>query len=219
MRDTTLISNARSSSCAHNSSACPGIFETSANQTLVLLLDFKEDGDRLIPFVNRTLQSLRANDYLSFWNGSTFQSRPLTVVVSGKAPKYLEATNAETVSKSRDIFYDAPLDRLSNGSGRSEWTSTNSYYASVSFKSSIGSPLLGRWSAGQLQTIRSQIRVAKERGLKTRYWDTPAWPTSLRNHVWQTLVDEGADVLSVDDLESAAFGDWRATTRHHLFDA
>lgn len=51
--------------------------------------------------------------------------------------------------------------------------------------------------------MRRQIQAAHGKGLKARYWDTPAWPKSLRNHIWDVLWREGADALNVDDLKGA----------------
>lgn len=98
------------------------------------------------------------------------------------------------------------------------FNTSTSYYASVSFGASIGRPWFGKLSPKQLELIRGQIRGAKRRGLKSRYWDTPSWPTSLRNHIWQVLLDEGSDILSVDDLRAASALDWR-DVRHGWFDA
>lgn len=86
---------------------------------------------------------------------------------------------------------------------------SNSYYASTSFAKSIGFVWRGHLSPRQMEILRGQIRGAKRRGLKVRYWDTPSWPVSARNHIWQVLMDEGADVLNVDDLKAAATEDWR----------
>ncbi|KAK4546392.1 hypothetical protein LTR36_002069 [Oleoguttula mirabilis] len=90
-------------------------------------------------------------------------------------------------------------------------TST-SYYASTSFASTIGSVWRGHLTPRQMDIIRGQIRGAKRRGLKVRYWDTPSWPVSLRNHIWHVLMKEGADMLNVDDLRAAAVEDWKRRT-------
>jgi hypothetical protein len=139
--------------------------------------------------------------------------RPITVVASGKA-------SFDSISNHlgyRDIFFDAPLDKLweplrlydpDSASRTSDWNYTTSHYASTSFKASIGLPRAGRLSNNQLELIRGQIRGAHKRGLIVRYWDTPSWPTSQRNYIWQTLLDEGADILSVDDIDAVAFSDW-----------
>lgn len=91
---------------------------------------------------------------------------------------------------------------------------TNSYYASVSFKKSIGYVWDGRLSARQLHLIRGQIQGAKRRGLKVRYWNTPKWPVGLRNHVWDVLVREGVDYLNGDDLKAMTRLDW--SQRRHF---
>jgi hypothetical protein len=90
-----------------------------------------------------------------------------------------------------------------------DYSYLNSYYASVSFKKSIGHVWRYRLSTKQLDLIRRQIRGAHARGLKVRYWGLPSWPRGLRNHVWHVLVREGVDILNVDDLIGATRRDWR----------
>ena len=86
---------------------------------------------------------------------------------------------------------------------------SNSYYASASFKRAVGHVWGSRVTEEQLQLIRAQVRGAHRLGLKARYWDVPAWPVGLRNHIWHILIREGVDVLSVDDLRQATTWDWR----------
>lgn len=93
---------------------------------------------------------------------------------------------------------------------------TNSFYASVSFDHAVGRIWRGRLSPRQMKIIRGQIRGAHRRGLKARYWDLPAWPLGLRNHVWNFLVREYGEVgdgqwggmLNVDDLRGASRVNW-----------
>jgi len=59
-----------------------------------------------------------------------------------------------------------------------------------------------------MRIIRGQIRGAHRRGLKVRYWDLPAWPLGLRNHIWDVLIREGVDILNVDDLRSVSKMAW-----------
>ena len=118
-------------------------------------------------------------------------------------------------SVDRESQHDnAGLGRLQSVSASSTETShsydySNSYYASVSFKQAIGHVWGSRLTPDQLQLIRAQVRGAHRLGLKARYWDVPAWPIGLRNHIWHILIREGADVLSVDDLRQATTWDWR----------
>ncbi|KAJ5667898.1 uncharacterized protein N7477_006468 [Penicillium maclennaniae] len=194
-----------------------GIFARDPKQTLVLLVDFKGAGELIWPHLMEQLQPLREGGYLTYFNGSEVQNRPITIVASGNAP--LEQILQSTTH--RDVFYDALLDVLTHTTfstvkdlrmDGSLFNDHNSYYASVDFHQSIGSLPLGRLSQGQLAKIQHQILVAHERGLKVRYWGTPKWPIGLRNHVWRALVREGVDVLNVDDLHGATKVDWRPRT-------
>ncbi|CZT19111.1 uncharacterized protein RCC_04957 [Ramularia collo-cygni] len=216
-----------------------GIFEEDPSQTLVLLVDFKTSGSDTFPLVHKQLEALREKDYLSYFDGTQLHSRPVTVVGTGNTPFDLIVAEKQR----RDIFFDAPLERMweapSELEGSSafqqeailfsnqksnqgsvgtqdtaidDFNSTNSYYASVSFAHSIGFVWRGRLSAKQMSKIRGQIQGAQRRGLKTRYWDTPSWPINLRNHVWDVLMKEGADMLNVDDLKGAAAENWKIRT-------
>lgn len=88
------------------------------------------------------------------------------------------------------------------------YNSTNSFYASVSFKSSIGYPLHSTLTKAQLTLMRSQIRFAHACGLKVRYWGVPSWPIGMRNYLWRVMVREGVDFLSVDDVRALAEDNW-----------
>ncbi|KAG9851026.1 hypothetical protein KCU98_g5451, partial [Aureobasidium melanogenum] len=95
----------------------------------------------------------------------------------------------------------------------SAFNNNTSYYASINFKKAVGHVWRGRLSHKQLKIIRGQIRGAKKAGLQARYWNTPSWPVSLRNHIWHVLVQEGVGMLNADDLEGAAVEDWRRWKR------
>lgn len=97
---------------------------------------------------------------------------------------------------------------LSGTTADSSFNETNSFYASVSFGKAVGRIWRGRLSKKQIRVIRGQVRGAHRRGLKARYWDLPAWPLGLRNHVWEVLVREGVDFLNVDDLRGVSRLAW-----------
>lgn len=201
-----------------------GVFEEDPSQTLVLLVDFKNDGHELYPVVWEQLEPLRRKGYLSYYDGNTLVPGPITIVATGNAPFDLITRNATH----RDIFFDAPLSALeplssqttnhevkrTSGQGTvgttplSTFDATNSYYASVDFKKAVGWCWFGRVSDAQRDIIRSQIRTARERGLKSRYWGAPKWPVGVRNLVWQILVEEGVDYLNGDDLRDMTRGEW-----------
>ena len=124
--------------------------------------------------------------------------------------------------KARKRAHQSHVLRGASGQGtvgttaESSFNTTNSYYASVSFKKSIGHVWSGRLSAGQMRLIRGQIQGAKKRGLKVRYWGVPSWPIGLRNYIWDVLVKEGVDYLNGDDLQAMTRMDW-SKRRHHGF--
>ncbi|KAF2216298.1 hypothetical protein CERZMDRAFT_33162 [Cercospora zeae-maydis SCOH1-5] len=198
-----------------------GVFDADPEQSLTLLVDFKTEGRETYPHVRSQLSALREKDYLSYHDGERFHKRAVTVVGTGNTP--FDMVVGET--DRREIFFDAPLDRMweperdAGGQGTvgtglvtsaDDFNSTNSWYASVSFARTVGLVWGGELSESQLNKIRGQIRGAKRRGLRVRYWDTPNWPISVRNHVWDTLMHEGADMLNGDDLKGMAVENWRA---------
>lgn len=179
-----------------------GIFETDPSQTVTLLLDFKSDGAELWPLVNAHLEPLRTAGFLRYWDGTTNQiiPGPLTVVATGNAPFDLIAANTTR----RDIFYDAPLHDLS----ANKFDTSNSFFASAALGRAIGKPVFGHFAAPSMAKLTAQVADAESKGLVSRYWDTPAWPVSARDRVWNTLVSNGVGILNVDDLQSAARWNW-----------
>ena len=183
-----------------------GVFDTDPDQTLVLLVDLKTEGESTWPWVVEQLEPLRERDWLSYYADGKFVKRPVTVVGTGNTPfDQVAAANSTGPLHRRDAFFDAPLDKLEN----SVYDWTNSYYASVSFWRTIGATWLkGEPSPEQLTKIRKQLKEAHKRGLKSRYWELPVWPIHVRNRIWQVLVEEGIDMLNVDDLQAAKGEDW-----------
>lgn len=88
------------------------------------------------------------------------------------------------------------------------YNSNNSYYASASLGDAVGKVFLGGFNDGQKGGITAQVERADDLGLKSRYWDTPAWPVGVRNRVWESLVGLGASMLNVDDLVAGVRWDW-----------
>lgn len=210
-----------------------GVFDTQPMQSLVLLIDFKNDPGAIWRRLESHLTYFRDKQYLTHFNGTSIVQGPLTIVASGQAP-FSHVVQSSTY---RDVFYDAPLDVMASLPPTGEpplplshsvtatkgpavidvphdqqspaiYSPANSYYASVSFVRSIGYPWHSALSQTQLDLLRKQIRGAHSRGLKVRYWGIPAWPVGLRNYLWRVLVREGVDYLSVDDVDAIAMDNW-----------
>lgn len=202
-----------------------GPFDTSPDTTLVLLIDFKQSPDILWPLLQSQLNPLREKGYLRYWNETTqtLSHGPVTIVASGSIKLNPLLVQSSSTNAHRDVFLDAPLLSLSEGTGTngpSPYNTSNSYYASSALDPALGvthlTPSLltssndDVFTAQQLDGLRTQTRTAQNLGLKVRYWETPAWPVGVRNSVWNTLVKRaGVDVLNVDDVWGAARWDWR----------
>lgn len=119
--------------------------------------------------------------------------------------------------KKRDAASPQGLIGTSDVTGAS-FTPENSYYASVSFRDVLGWPaFFGRLNERTLATMRGQIAAAHAQGLKVRYWETSNWPIGARHKIWKTFLEEGVDVLNVDDLKDVARGTWRRGERWWLW--
>ncbi|KAL3431123.1 hypothetical protein BDV09DRAFT_176881 [Aspergillus tetrazonus] len=179
-----------------------GVFDTSTDQTLYLWVDSKTSGPETFEAVIAALEPLRQKGYLTtVKNNETLIQGPVTVIGTGNTPYDMVGPVAD-----RDYFYDGPLAAL-NENGNEGITSLISPIASTSFTSAIGELTLGVDSVlsdEQLDTLRSQISIAKEKGIKARYWGAPSWPIRARNILWTTLIKEGVGLLNADDLAAAA---------------
>lgn len=202
-----------------------GVFDTTPEQSLVLLIDFKTPGSDLWRNVISALEPLRSRNYLTRYNDvDGIVHGPITVVGTGNTP--FELASSKSTNPHLDVFFDAPLDQMwenpreqqlpANSSSKIRpplidqdlYNTSNSYYASTSFADAIGYPWQGQLTNQQMSLIKGQIAGAHENGLKARYWDLPFWPITLRNHIWDVLVKEGIDLLNVDNLEGATQRRW-----------
>lgn len=175
-----------------------GAFDAAASQTFYLWVDVKTNGTEAWPYVVQALQPLRDAGYLTRLNSSGgIVDGPVTVIGTGSTPLNQIQNLAE-----RDYFWDAPVATLNTSF--SNITSTVSPIASTNFAAQFGRITGTAFNETQLARLRSQIAVANSKGIRVRYWNTPAWPISIRNTVWKTLVTEGIGLLNADDLEAAA---------------
>ncbi|KAJ4377800.1 Altered inheritance of mitochondria protein 6 [Neocucurbitaria cava] len=203
---TNIFEN-RNVSAASTDDKQTGMFDSDPNTSTILLIDFKTDGHELWPVVLSQLQPFRDKNWLTYYDGEKLIQGPLTIVGTGNTPFDLVQQN----STDRFIFFDAPLLSLSSSSDGDKYNTTNSYYASTNMKAAIGRiwpHTTHKLSSKQVDTIQSQIKAAEDKGLKSRYWDTPPWPIALRDNVWSTLMDAGVGMLNVDDLVSASRWNW-----------
>ena len=176
-----------------------GVFLDDPTQSLVLLMNFDADPERVWSQLIPQLEPLREAGFLTYFNGSAVVQGPITIVATGNVPfhRILER------STFRDVFYDAPLLELlsfyeNEFPQNSDYSAQNSYCASADFRTVIGNVDFNGFSDKQLADVRQHVQVAHGLGLKVRYVGTPDWPRKLRNYVWRILVREGVGIITVD---------------------
>ncbi|KAF2399006.1 hypothetical protein EJ06DRAFT_583006 [Trichodelitschia bisporula] len=177
-----------------------GVFDEDPDETLVLLLDFKDAPEKAWPLVQSQLQPFIDNNYLTRWNGSALLLAPLTIVLSGLASRKLDFV----AQSNGTAFLDAPLLDLPSGT----WNAQNSLYASARAKDVFGDIGPGGLTKIQVGKVEGVVREAKKRGLRARVWGTPRWPVGLRGRVWGQLAGAGVGMLNVDEVDVAGGGDW-----------
>lgn len=170
---------------------------------MYFFVDLKTAGPKTLEAVIAALQPLREKGYLTaLKDNKTIEHGPITVIGTGNTPLNLVGPVAD-----RDIFYDAPLDKLDEHQFAGV-TSLISPIASTSFKRAVGKLSFGDDNGvldeEQLDRLRSQIQTAKDRGIGARYWETPYYPIWVRNAVWRTLLQEGVALLNADDLDAVS---------------
>lgn len=146
---------------------CSGVFDYDPAQSLQLLLDHKTDGPTTHAAVLDALSHFRSLDLLTTFNAtsSTLTTRPLTVTCTGNCD--LASVTAQWPL--RDVFLDAPLDDIANPA----YTSDVSLMASTSFKRMFGWIDSFDVGADKAVKIGELVRVARDKGIKTRFWETP----------------------------------------------
>lgn len=186
-----------------------GIFDSDTRKTLVLLVDYKSAKEQMFAELHSQLQPLRDLDYLTKWNGTHKAVRPLTIVVTGKAPfdSVLALPNDR-----RDIFWDAHLEALqstiddfSTDPPTYKYNQSNSHYASTQFRYAViyRSPdesLRHPSTPREKDLAATQIEQAAARGLVSRYWDAPTHPPNLRESAWRYLLGAKIGLINMDDL-------------------
>ncbi|EJD40206.1 hypothetical protein AURDEDRAFT_115976 [Auricularia subglabra TFB-10046 SS5] len=177
-----------------NQTAPNGVWDTSSDTPVQLLVDMKTDGAETLPFVVKALERLRSAGYLSTVHDTTFTPAPVLVIGTGNTP-----LAGVVALEPRDVFLDGPLAALNDSH-----TPTVSPLASTDWETFVGWDGIGEMGDEQRANMTSFINDAHARGIKARFYETPGWPISARNAVWKELLNAGTDFLNADDLEAAS---------------
>lgn len=171
---TSILTNQNTASdvAGASSSTISGVWDVNSTQGIVLMTDLKTEGFSTLEAVQQQLEPFRQRGWLTYWNGTGLVPGPITHVATGNTPFAAILNSTYSNSTYRSVFFDAPLDQLSNA-----YNASNSYYASVSISRVFGGKKkiahVGL-SKEQLATVKAQIDQAASLGLASRYWDLPA---------------------------------------------
>ncbi|CAA7266410.1 unnamed protein product [Cyclocybe aegerita] len=177
-----------------------GLWPSSPNTALQLLIEPKSDGNAAFPAIVAALKPLADAGYLTSFSNGVLTPSAITVVGTGNTPlARVQSQNPRT------FFFDAPLTALAPGSN-THFTSTLSPLASADYMSVVGWLGIGSLSADKKATIRRLVGDAHARGIKVRFWGSPGRILGINGPmkaVWKELLDAGVDWMNVDNLTTA----------------
>ncbi|KAK9383039.1 uncharacterized protein V2V93DRAFT_364097 [Kockiozyma suomiensis] len=171
-----------------------GVWDTNSGQTTYLFVDVKTDGNETWPYIVDALKPLNDKGYLTYYNGSTINYGPITVIGTGNTPyEYVSAQD------NRYYFYDGPIATLN-----SSYPNTLNPIASGSLAQIVGDIAPSGLNSTQLALVKKLIDNAHEADIMTRFWEVAWWPVATRNTLYRQLLALGTDLLNADDLELAS---------------
>lgn len=190
-----------------------GLFDTEPDQTLYLQIDVKNNGNVVFDKIQEHLKPLQDKGYITTYTpkDNKWYHGPLTVVLTGDS--LLSRVASMEV---RNVFADAKLDDLDSFKKRIEDLNNSEELNTISVVASCGladvASSVGIFSSTDVEgfsdrgrrDVQRVIDKAHSFGLKTRIWETPNYPTEVRDLVWRDLISMGTDLLNVDDLTAAS---------------
>ncbi|PWN46522.1 hypothetical protein IE53DRAFT_391302 [Violaceomyces palustris] len=203
--EANFFSNLQRSVSTNTSNPWNGYYSlgVGSGAPIQLLIDVKTDGETTWPYVVKELEPLRKRGWLTRYENGRIIPGPILVIGTGNTPIDQVAPLQE-----RDYFFDAPLSNLSSSFVDSkgetyEWNSTLSPLASVDFELVVpGYRGIQEPSDQVISNLSQIIDLAHQKGIQTRFWDTPNWPIFARERVNTLLLSLGSDWINADDLES-----------------
>lgn len=174
-------------------------------QPIQLMVDIKNNANESWPHVVEALEPLRKKGYLTRYENGKIIPGPVIVVGTGATP-----IDQVAPKHKRDVFYDCELTKLHLGGPKIhgvqyEWNSTLCPIASTDFTpAALNYTGIHAPSKKVNASISGLIKEAHKRGIKTRFWDTPAWPVYARDRVNKLLLELDSDWINADDLEAIA---------------
>lgn len=208
-----------------------GVFSSQPWRSLVLVLDFKNPAsDYYVAVLDKMLQPFKERDYLTYANATGRVEGPLTIVVGGSKPHGLVSADTDRRHVFYNLN-SLPTDRFPNGQadrayglslsfgklvgtvyGRLSEEQLQKVRGQVHAAHDLGLSIR-IWGAPKYAwktDIRTGVQILmdsatskfdSERWLPSPGYALWPWRTSLTEHVWEMLSEEGVDWIDVDDTE------------------
>lgn len=156
---------------------------TESDQPFYLVIDVKTEAD---PTFETLLATLEPNKKLFYRKEEgKWINGPIRLLISGNRPSIDPETSNQMV------FIDGRLQNIGMGYSPDVYPLISDNW--FNYFTWDGT---GEIPEDELQKLREYVAKVHEEGKMIRFWGTPD-----REMVWQTLINNGVDVINVDDLE------------------
>lgn len=184
-----------------------GLFFNYPNETLNILVDFKENGFLTFALLMKWITPFIARNYVSYYDFELQRHvrGPLTFILSGLAPTDLigqmDLYCEQARSSRRYVYIDGDLTSMT---GPYDYSKLN-YYVSKKFsdvtKSRIQVDSLDDLKEDVKRELTPIMEQAHKLGLKTRLWGEGGSKDDKRKINAALIQEVGLDVLNMDDLD------------------
>ena len=158
-------------------------------EELLLLIDFKNDGDKVYPVLDQLLDKYKS--MLTSYNNGEVTHRAVKIIITGDRPWEMIIND-----KNRYVAIDGNIKHL-----------TGNYSASVmpvvseNWNSCFSWKGNGPMPEHEYEFLKGIVSNAHKKGMIVRFWASPDKPSPQRTAIWQTLFETGVDLINTDDLD------------------
>jgi Glycerophosphoryl diester phosphodiesterase family len=161
------------------------LFSSAAK--LYLFIDVKTPARQSYNLLHHLLQ--RYEDIVTRFTPEQATDQPVTMVISGNRLPY------EVMQEQRERYavLDGRLEDLDAYPHLTPFISDD-WQKHFRWQGHAGIP------SYELEHLQRSVRTAHQHGQKVRFWGTPDKPSNERENLWRTLLEQGVDLISTDDV-------------------
>ncbi len=154
---------------------------------IILMIDIKDHGDETYLALRKILPNYQS--MLTEVNADKITKKAVTIILSGSRPIELVGSEVQ-----RLCFIDGRLDDESFAAKpelipllSDDWTNFFQWDGT------------GEMPSAEFAKLKSYVDSCHQDQKIIRFWGYPNQPAAVRDHVWQTLLDAGVDLIGCDD--------------------